>query len=155
MRGVVTPSAFVPTFKTNCYFPSDVRWTITTRSLIWKKEKKLAKAKSSCSLQGTLTRASGHKKAWHGKRHCVTSTLTLKPESGAQARSRTQKRWTAWRAVAAIVVTGVGFRAYLQIVCVEFSRVTARPISSSLRACSELTIAKATTLAWKLRPLNF
>ena len=154
MKWVVTPSAFVPTFKTNCYFPSDVRCTITTRSLIWKEEGKLAKAKSSCSLQGTLTKAKGNKNAWHGKRHCVTSTLTLKPESGAQARSRTQKRRTAWRAVAAIVVTGVGFRVYLQIVSVEFFRVTARPISSSLRACSQHTIAKATTHAWKLRPLN-
>ena len=154
MKWVVTPSAFVPTFKTNCYLPSDVRCTITTRSLISKKEGKLAKAKSSCSLQGTLTKASGNKNAWHGKRHCVTSTLILKLDSGAQARSRTRKKWEVWRFVAAIVVTVVPFRAY-QSVCVEFSRVTARRINSSLRACSELTIAKATTRAWKPRPLNF
>ena len=152
MRGVVT--AFVPILKTNFYLPLDVKCTITKRTTFWKEEGKLVKAKSSFLLQGTLTKESWSRNAWHGKRHCVTSTLTLKPESGAQARSRTQKKWTAWRAVAAIVVTGVGFRVYLQIVSVEFFHVTARPISSSLRACSQHTIAKATTHAWRLRPLN-
>ena len=152
MRGVVT--ALIPILKIKFHFPLDVKCTITKRMTFWKEEGKLVRAKSSCSLQGTLTKAKGNKNAWHGKRHCVTSTLTLKQESGAQARSRTQMKWTAWRAVAAIVVTGVAFRGFLRIVSVEFFRVTARPISSSLRACSQHTIAKATTHAWKLRPLN-
>ena len=153
MREVVT--AFLSTLKTNFYYVSlDVKYTITKRMTFWKEEGKLAKAKSSFLLQGTLRKASWSRNAWHGKRHWVTSTLTLKPENGAQTRSRTQMKWTAWRAVAAIVVTGVGFRVYLQIASVEFFRVTARPISSSLRACSQHTIPKAITHAWKLRPLN-
>jgi len=152
MRGVVT--AFVPILKTNFHFPLDVKCTITKRTTFWKEEGKLVKAKSSFLLLGTLTKESRSRNAWHGKRHCVTLTLTLKQESGAQARSGTQKKWTAWRAVAAIVVTRVAFRGFLQIVSVEFFRVTARPISSSLRACSQHTIAKVTTHAWKLRPLN-
>ena len=154
MTAVVTPCSFVPTFKANFYFPLDVKCTITKKIPSSKREQKLAKAKFSCLLQGTLAKASGNRKAWHGKRHCVTSTLTLKPDSGAQARSRTQEKSTAWRVVAAIVVTGVAFRAYLQTVSVEFFRVTARPINSSLHACSEHTIAKATTHAGNLRPLN-
>ena len=152
MKGVVT--AFVPTLKTNSYFPLDVKCTITKRMTFWKKEGKLVKAKSSFLLQGTLSEASWSRNSWHGKRHCMTLTLTLKPESGAQARSRTQKKWTAWRVVAAIVVIRVAFSVYLQIVSVELFRVTARPISSSLRACSQHTIAKATMHAWRLGPLN-